>query len=107
MFDEKMLDGLSVSQLSRALVFVQSQIEGLEAELPEGEDDPRIDKLYELGNRIIRRMDVLIREDMRNDPRALDQWAEAMRGYEVDYDKYSDAILSDDTLLDIDPPEST
>jgi hypothetical protein len=98
MIDEKVLDRMSFGELSRALEYVLETIRKLEDELPEGEDDPRLDMLYVLGNKIIMRMDSIVRES--GSPEALAQWNQAKDGYEEQFEKYADILLEDDDLLD-------
>ena len=100
MFDKKLLDGRSFDELCGALDIVLERIVKIEEELSDGEDDPRLDALYTLADLIIRRMDSRIRECTRDRPAAFAQWSKVMRDYEVRYDKYTDAILEDDTLVD-------
>jgi hypothetical protein len=100
MFDEKTLDGRSFDELRKALDFVLERIGKIEEELLDGEDDLRLDRLYTVADVIIKRMDSLVREFAREHPGDFSQWGKVMRDYEVRYDKFTDAILEDDTLLD-------
>jgi hypothetical protein len=107
MFDEKILDGRSFDELRQALDFVRERIDKIEEELADGEDDLRLDALYTVANIIVKRMDSLVREYAREHPGNFAQWAKVIRDYEVQYDKFTDAILEDDTLLDVEPPEDS
>jgi hypothetical protein len=107
MFDEKLLDGRSFDELRNALDFVLERIRKLEEELSDGEDDVRLDRLYAVADIIIRRINSLLREFAREHPGDFTQWDKVIRDYEVHYDKYTDAILEDDTLLDFEPPEDS
>ena len=107
MFDEKLLDGRSFDELRKALDFVIERIVKLEEELSDGEDDALIDRLYTVSDLIVRRMNLLVRECARDSPGAFSQWDKAMHEYEVRYDKYTDIILEDDTLVDFEPPEDS
>jgi hypothetical protein len=99
MFDEKLLSRMSFSDLSQSLDYVLERIGGIEDELSEGEDDPRLDMFYVLANKIIMRMDSLVRES--GSPEVLAQWEKTMSGYEERFEKYADTLLEDDTLLDL------
>jgi hypothetical protein len=107
LFDETILDGRSFDELREALDFVLERIGKIEEELSDGEDDLRLDGLYTVTDIIIKRMDSLVRECARESPGNFVQWGEVMRDYEVHYDKYTDAILEDDILLDFESPENS
>jgi hypothetical protein len=98
MFDEKLLDRMNFGDLNQALVYVLEKIGEIEDELSEGEDDPRLDMFYVSANKIIMRMDSIIRE--HGSPEALTQWNKAKEGYEERFSKYADTLLEEDTLLD-------
>ena len=66
--------------------------------LSEGEDDPRLDMLCAVANKIIMRMDSIVRTYAS--PEAIAQWDKAMAGYEERFEKYSDTLLDEDILLD-------
>jgi hypothetical protein len=99
MFEEK-LDRMSFGDLNESLDYVLEKIKQIEAELDEGEDDPRLDMLYVVANKIITRMDAIMREHGRSHPEALAQWNKVMEGYEERFEKYADTLLEEDTLLD-------
>lgn len=101
MFDETLLDRMNFGDLGRALDHVLERIGKIEDELPEGEDDPRLDMFYVLGDKIIRRMNSIMREHGRSYPEALAQWNKAMEGYQERFDRYADTLLEEDTLLDL------
>jgi hypothetical protein len=107
MFDEKILDGRTFDELRRALNLIRERIDKIEDELEEGEDDLRLDAFYTIANSIIRRMDAIVREFARDNPGDFSRWDNVMRGYEAHYDKYTDSILEDDTLLDLESPEDS
>ena len=107
MFDETILDGRSFDELHRALDIIRKKIDEIEEELSDGEDDPRLDAFYTIADNIIRRMDSLVREYVRDNPGAFPQWEKVIREYQVHYDRYTDFILEDDTLLDIESPENS
>ena len=91
---------MNFGDLSQSLDYVLERIGKIEAELPEGEDDPRLDMLYVLANKIVMRMDSIVREHCRSSPEALAQWNKAMDGYEERFEEYADILLEEDTLLD-------
>jgi hypothetical protein len=98
MFDEKLLNRMNFGDLNQSLDYVLERIGEIEDELSEGEDDPRLDRLYVLANKIITRMDSIVRES--GSPEALAQWNKALDGYEEHFEKYADTLLEEDTLLD-------
>ena len=100
MFDEKLLDRMNFGDLNQSLDYVLERIGRIEDELAEGEDDPRLDRLYVLANKIVMRMDSIVREYGRSCPEVLAQWDKAMDGYEERFGKYADTLLEEDTLLD-------
>lgn len=100
MFDEKLLDRMNFGDLNESLHYVLEKIGEVEDELDEGEDDPRLDMFYVLANKIITRMDSIMREVGPSHPEALAQWNNVMKGYEVRFEQYADALLEEDTLLD-------
>lgn len=107
MFDEKLLDRMNFSELSQSLDYVLERIGKIEDGLSEGEDDPRLDMLYVIANKIIMRMDSIIREHGRSHPEALAQWEKVMDGYEERFGKYTDFFLEEDTVLDFEWPENS
>lgn len=107
MFDETLLDHMNFGELNQALDYILERIEDIEDDLPEGEDDPRLDMFYGIANKIITRMDSIVREHCRSSPEALAQWNKAMEGYEKRFDRYADTLLEEDTLLDLSRPESS
>lgn len=107
MFDESLLDRMNFGELNQALDYVLEAIEKIEDELPEGEDDPRLDMFYGLANKIITRMDSIVREHCRSHPEALAEWDKAMSDYEKRFYRYADTLLEEDTLLDLRQPESS
>jgi hypothetical protein len=107
MFDEKLLDRMNFSELNQSLEYVIERIEKIEVVLSEGEDDSRLDTLCVIGNKIIMRMDAIVREYGRSHPEVLAQWKKAMDGYEERFAKYTDLFLQDDTLLDLKRPETS
>jgi hypothetical protein len=98
MVDEKLLDRMNFGELSQLLDYVLERIGKIEDALSEGKDDPRLDMLYVVGNKIIMRMDSIVRES--GSPEALAQWNKVMGGYEERFQKYADILLEEDTLLD-------
>ena len=107
MFDETFLDGRTFGELNRALHIVRERIDEIEEELSDGEDDLRLDGLHTIANSIVKRMDSLVREYARDHPGDFTQWGKMIREYEARYDKYTDRILEDDTLLDLESPEAS
>ena len=101
MFDETLLDRMNFGDLSRSLDYVLERIEKIEDALSEGEDDPRLDMFYVLADKIVMRMNSIVREHGRSYPEALARWNKAMDGYEERFDKYADTLLEEDTLLDL------
>ena len=100
MFDEKLLDGRSFGELNQGLDYVLERIKKIEDGLSDDEDDPRLDMLYVLANKIVMRMDSLIREYGRSHPEALAPWEKVMESYEERFSKYTDFFLEENTLLD-------
>jgi hypothetical protein len=100
MIDEKLLDRLTFGELNQALDYVLERMKKIEDGLSEGEDDPRLDMLLVLANKIIVRMDSIIREHGRSYPEALAQWNKVSEGYTERFEKYTDFFLEEDTLLD-------
>ncbi|HEX7957561.1 MAG TPA: hypothetical protein VF508_11495 [Pyrinomonadaceae bacterium] len=80
---------------------VLDKIDRISDETPEGEEDPRLDMLVAIADRVVRRMNALVRECPPHDPALLAQWNEDMRRYDAHHETYSDIILQDDTLVDI------
>ena len=97
MVDENLPD-MSFSELNQALENVLEKIGTIEDALAEGEDDLRLDRLYGVANKIVERMDSLVRA--RASPEALAQWTSVMAGYEERFEKYTDTLLDEDILLD-------
>jgi hypothetical protein len=89
---------MDFGDLNQALDNVLARIGEIEDELSEGEDDPRLDMFYVVANKIIMRMDSIVRE--HGSPEALAQWNKAMDGYDERFEKYADTLLEEDTLLD-------
>ncbi len=105
MFDEKILDSMNFGQLNDALEHVIERIDKIEGGLSEGQDDSVLDMLCVIANKIVVRMDAIVREYGRDHPEALAQWRKVMDGYEERFAKYTDFFLEEDTLLDL--PESS
>ncbi len=99
MIDEKILDQMNFGELNQALEYVIEKIDTMQAERAEGKEHPAIDMLCVFANKIIMRMDTIVREF--NNPEALAQWNKVMEGYEEHFEKYTDFFLEDDTILDI------
>ena len=91
---------MNFSELNQSLDYVLERIEKIEDDLSESEDDPRLDMLYVIANKIVMRMDSVVREHGRSHPKALAQWETVMDGYEERFGKYTDFFLEEDTLLD-------
>lgn len=102
MLDENLLDNMSFGDLNQALGYVLERIGKIEDELSQDEDDPRLDMLYVLANKIVMRMDAIVREHGRASPEALAQWNKVMDGYEERFDRYADTLLEEDTLVELD-----
>lgn len=105
MLDEKLLDGMNFGELQEGLDFVRQEIDKIEDELEEGEEDPRLDMLFTLADKIVRQMDTIIRQNGVEYPDALAKWAPVMSDYEKGFDRYTDAILADDTIIDPSAPD--
>jgi hypothetical protein len=99
MIDAKLLDRMDFGDLNQSLDYVLEKIGQIEDELPEGGDNPRLDMLYVLANKIVMRMDSIVRAHGRSSPEALAQWKKMMAGYEQRFEKYADILLEEDTLL--------
>lgn len=89
---------MSFGDLNEGLDYALKSIGKIEDELSEGEDDPRLDMLYVIANKIIMQMDAIVRES--GSPEAIAQWNKAMDGYEERFKKYSDILLKEGTLPD-------
>ena len=100
MFNEETLDDVSFDDLNRGLDYVRERIKQIEATLSEGEDDPLLDMLYNLANKIVLRMNAIIREHGHPNRELLAQWNRQIDKYEKDFQKYEDILLEKDTLLD-------
>ena len=98
MIDEKLLDSMNFGELSEALDYTLETMGKIEDERSEGEDDPRLDMLLVVANKIVMQMDAIIRES--GNPAALAQWNQAKGGYEEHFQKYKATYLKEDTLLD-------
>jgi hypothetical protein len=105
MIDEKLLDSMNFGELNQALDYVLERMDKIEDGLSEGEDDPRLDMLCVIANKIIMQMDAIMREHGHDYPEALAQWSKVMEGYEERFAKYTDFFLEEDTLLDL--PETS
>lgn len=90
MFDEKLLDGMTFGELNQALDYVLERMGQFEGERAEGEDDPRLDVLYVFANKIVRKMDAIVRES--GPPEAIAQWNKVMAGYDEHFKKYTDTL---------------
>jgi len=90
---------MSFRELNQSLEIVLEKIGTIEDNLAEGEDDLRLDRLYGLANKIVERMDSIVRAGAS--PEALAQWNTVMASYEKRFEKYTDTLLEEDTLLDI------
>ncbi len=97
---EELLDGASFGDLNRGLDLVLERIGRIEDDPDADEDDPRLDMLYNLANKIVARMDSIVRENGHSQPEALAEWNKMMKSYEERFEKYEDAILEEDTLSD-------
>jgi hypothetical protein len=91
---------MNFGDLNQSLDYVLERIEEIEDDLSEGEDDPRLGMLYVLANKIVTRMNSIVREHGRSSPEALARWNKVLDGYEERFDKYADTLLEEDTLLD-------
>lgn len=107
MFDETILDRMSFNELSQSLEHILARMDKIKEGLPEDEDDPRLDMLCGVANKIVRRMDSIVREPGSFSPEALAQWEKVMEGYEEHFTKYTDTFLDDDTLVDFNRPETS
>ena len=91
---------MNFSELNQSLDYVLKRMEKIEDALSEGEDDSVLDMLCVIANKIVMRMDSIVREHGRAYPEALAQWDKVMEGYEERFSKYTDFFLEEDTLLD-------
>jgi hypothetical protein len=107
MFDEKLLDGMNFGELNQGLDYVLERIGKIQDGLSKGEDDPRLDMLCVIANKIVMQMDAIVREHGDSYPEALAQWTKVMEGYEERFGKYTDFFLEEDTLLDFEWPETS
>ena len=105
MFDVKMLDRMNFGDLGDTLGHVIEKIDELEAELSEGEDDPRIDLLMVIANQIVVRMDSIVRE--HGNPELLAQWSSAAGGYRERFKQYAQTYLKEGVPLLMVEPESS
>lgn len=100
MLDEQLLDSMNFGELNQSLDYILEKIGKIEDELSEDEDDPRLYMLYVLANKVVMQMDAIVREHEHSYPGALAQWNKAMGGYQERFEKYADALLEEETLLD-------
>ena len=107
MIKEETLDNMSFGQLSQALDYVLEKIDKIEASRSEGNNESVIDMLCVIANQIVMHMDAIVRQNAHAYPEALAQWSKAMEGYEERFSKYSDFFLDEDTLLDLERPETS
>ena len=98
MADKNLFDNQSFGELNQSLDNVLERIGKIEDDLSAGEDDLRLDSLYGLANKIVEQMDSIVR--VNASPEALAQWKNVMSGYEERFEKYTDILLEEDTLLD-------
>ncbi|HYO91809.1 MAG TPA: hypothetical protein VEQ40_09240 [Pyrinomonadaceae bacterium] len=98
MFDEKLLDSMNFGELSEALDYVLGKIGKIEDEIGKGIDDPRIDMLFILANKIIMQMDAIIRAS--SNPKAIAQWDKTMAGYREGFKTYKDILQKEGTQPD-------
>ncbi|HWW75293.1 MAG TPA: hypothetical protein VNZ44_07855 [Pyrinomonadaceae bacterium] len=99
MFDDKLLDRMSFDDLNKSLHDVLKRIDKLERERPDGENDPRIDRLYLNANNIITRMDAMIREPGRFSAETIAKWDKSMKGYAEGFQNYMEATLEEEAAL--------
>ncbi|HEX8493130.1 MAG TPA: hypothetical protein VF658_09840 [Pyrinomonadaceae bacterium] len=90
MIDEKLLDRMNFGQLNQSLDYVLEKMEQIDDECSDGEDEPRLDMLCLLANKIIMQMDAIIRQN--DNPKALAQWNKAMANYKQGFQKFSDIL---------------
>lgn len=79
MFEEKLLDGLNVTDLRQLLSHILAEVKRIDEDDPDNDDDPRIERLVGVMNMVIDRMDPLMRERYRDRPEALAEWDEMIR----------------------------
>jgi hypothetical protein len=105
MFDEKSLEGMTFGELNDALEYVLDRLDQIQDERTKGEDDPRLDMLIVMANKIIMEMDAIMREQSHAYPEALAQWNKVAEGYKEHFAKYADTYLKEDPLLNL--PETS
>jgi hypothetical protein len=98
MINEKLLDRMNFTELSQSLDHVLERIGRIEDGT--SAEELVLDMLYVLANKIVMRMDSLVRENSHSNPQALAQWRKVMSGYEERFDKYTDSFLEEELLLD-------
>jgi len=99
-FDDKLLDRMSFSDLNQSLGDVLKRIDKIKRECREGEDDPRLDRLMVTANNIIMRMDAMIREPGRFSAETVAKWDKSMEGYAESLQNYTDASLELEALAE-------
>ncbi|HJQ33189.1 MAG TPA: hypothetical protein VJ866_13465 [Pyrinomonadaceae bacterium] len=99
MYDDKLLDRMNFHELNQSLGDVLKRIDKIERERREGEDDPRLDRLYLTANNIIKRMDVMIREPGRFSAETIAKWDKSMEGYADGFQKYTDAVREEKAAI--------
>ena len=101
MVDETKLDRMNFGELGETLDGVIKMIDQREAKLSEGEDDPIIDMLMGVAQKIIIRMDAIVRQHGVRNPALLAQWNQQIKTFKKDFEKFEDCLLEEDTLLDV------
>ena len=72
--DEAEIQKLGAAELFQRLSILIDKVQRIDADVPDEEADPRIERLLEEGQLICKRLDPLVRERVRDDPAALAEW---------------------------------
>lgn len=103
MVDEKLLDQMNFGELSQSLDYVLEKIGKYEDERYDERYEPLLDMLYVLANKIVVRMDEIVRSSAS--PSAIAQWEKLMPSYKEHFERFTDLLLEEDTLLDVGRPK--
>ena len=76
MLDESFLDGLNMGELRYVPKELLAEVKRVDEADPDNDDNPRLERLIDLMNHVIERLDPLMREHLRGKPDALAEWDE-------------------------------
>ena len=95
------LDRMGFHDLTECLDFVLEKINTIEAEVGKDADDPRLDRLFLVANKIIVRMNALVQQgNVPASAEHLSDWKKQIPEYEEGYQKYLDTFQDEEILFD-------